>query len=192
MNAPRSSVTRIASRALAACLALTACDDAGKPEKSPAPKASGSATTAAPASAAAPTAAPSGTAKAERGIEGTWEGSYEAKKLKVSLPPKVKDKALAADDGKKASGPGTIEMTVTAGGEVRGKIKGALGPGSLTGRIDEGEIHVSINADDPRADEAMSGVLQGSLKGDVFEAEIHVSGRDATVVRETKVELKRK
>lgn len=191
---PRTAARRARALAALALLALAACDGApDKPDKSPPPRppAPPSASAAAPGSAAPlPTATAS--ARAEAGAAGSWEGSYDAKKGVVSLPPKVKDKALAADDGKRASGPGTVELTISDGGEVRGRIKGALGAGTVNGRVDEGMVRASIAPEDARAEGAMFGVLVGSLKGDVLKAEIHVAGPDATVVREATFELKRK
>ena len=119
-------------RALAPCslfLALTACDS---PSARTEP-ASQSAAPKAAASVSAPpvaSAAPSQTASAAPAdpLAGTWEGRFEAKKGSVTLPPKVKDKALAADDGKSAVGEGKVELTVLRGGEIRGKASGALGP----------------------------------------------------------------
>jgi hypothetical protein len=116
-------------------------------------------------------------------------GSYDAKKGEVHLPPKVKDKALAADDGKASSGPGSIELTIGPSGEVRGKTSGALGPGTLTGHAEGSTLRASIWPDDTTA---MGGTLMGERKGDVLACELHVSGPDATVIRTSTFELKRK
>lgn len=182
---------------LALCLLLAACESKpSPPDKEPPPRptappqASAAAAASTPASAALP--AVSAAPAAASPLAGTWEGSYDAKKGTVSLPPKVKDKGLAADDGKSATGAGTIEITVTDGGAIRGKGKGALGACTITGKAEEGMIRASINPDDPRDAGAMTGVLVGILKGDVIRGEIRVAGRDATVVRESPIELKKK
>jgi hypothetical protein len=125
-------------------------------------------------------------------MAGTWEGRYEAKKGSVSLPPKVKDKALAADEGKTAVGPGTLELVIGPDGELHGKGRGALGACTLIGKAEEGTVRATLNPDDPRADGAMTGVFVGVRKGDVIRGEIHVAGPDATMVREASIELKRK
>jgi hypothetical protein len=183
--------------ALGLSLSIAACDaapdkDAPKPSATPAataPAATAPASSA-PAAAAAVTA-PKPASPANL-LAGTWEGSYDAKKGAVSLPPKVKDKALAADDGKAASGPGKVEITIGPDGAVQGKSTGALGACTLVGRAEEGTIRAKVNPDDPRAPGAMTGVFYGTLKEDTIKGELHVAGPDATVVRESAIELKRK
>lgn len=182
---------------LALSISLVACDPApdragtsttSKPSAAPpaSASASGSAWPAGAQATAAPAAAPADP------LAGTWEGSYNAKKGNVSLPPKVKDKALAADDGKASSGAGTIEIVIGPSGELHGKSTGALGACTLVGRVDEGMIRAKMDPEDPRAPSAMTGVLVGKLDGDSIRADLHVAGPDATVVRESAVELKRK
>ncbi|MFT3774043.1 MAG: hypothetical protein QM820_52425 [Minicystis sp.] len=176
--------------------ALAACDQGKETPRKEPPMQSATPPSASPTSSAS--AAPSATSaanaapKAESGFPGAWAGNYDAKKGSVSLPPKVKDKGLAADDGKKAAGPGTVELTVGEDGDVHGKIKGALGPGTITGKTEKGMLRGSITPDDPRAPDAMFGVIVGALKGDVITGEIRVAGPDATVVREGTIELKKK
>lgn len=183
---------------LAAAIVLAGCEDHAPPSKDPPPRpgaasAAASDSAAAPGSAAAPAISASAAApKGESDLAGTWEGAYEAKKGVISLPPKVKDKALAADDGKKASGAGTIEITIADTGEVKGSGKGALGVSTITGKIEETMLRATLLPEDPRAPGAMTGVLVGTRKGDVIKAEIHAAGPDATVVREASFELKKK
>jgi len=142
-----------------------------------------------PAASAAPVAA-------QGALVGAWEGRYVAKKGTVQMPPRVKDKGRAADDGKALTGPGQVEIEITQDGELRGKSTGALGPSTLRGKLDVTGKTVGAQwyPDDVRAPEAMSGVLIGALRDDgVIVADIRVAGPDAIVVREaTAVELKRK
>ena len=160
----------------------------------------GAASSSAAAVASTPTAAVSASAPASASVParpsdplaGRWEGAYEAKKGAVSLPPKVKDKALAADDGKASSGAGTVEIGVGASGEVMGKITGALGACTVHGKAEEGVLRAQIAPEDPRAPGAMTGVLVGKLDGDTIRGEIQVAGPDATVVRQASITLKRK
>jgi hypothetical protein len=174
---------------LAACQSAPERPEKEPPPRPPAPASASASTTATTGGAALPTASASAPASP---FAGTWEGSYDAKKGAVSLPPKVKDKALAADDGKGATGAGTIEITITDAGAIRGTSKGALGACTITGKAEEGMIRASIRADDPRDPNAMTGVLVGMLKGDAIKGEIRVAGRDATIVRESTIELKKK
>jgi hypothetical protein len=91
-----------------------------------------------------------------------------------------------------AVGPGSVELTVLPDGEVRGKVGGALGAGSLTGKVDGGTIRAMVRPDDPFAPNAMTGILMGERKGDTVACEMHLAGPDATVIREAKVELTKK
>jgi hypothetical protein len=123
---------------------------------------------------------------------GTWEGSYNAKKGSVGVPPKVKDKARARDDGATAIGAGTVTLTITPDGDISGKTSGALGDATLRGKVDGEMVGASVFPDNPAAPSAMTGVLVGMFKDGVIRAEIRVSGPDATIVRESTIELKRK
>jgi hypothetical protein len=171
-------------------LALAACESpSGNPERQPPPPPASASAPVAAQSAAPPTTA---SAAAPSGLGGTWTGRYEAKKSTISLPAKVKDKGLASDDGKAASGPGTVELTVGPGGEVRGKVLGALGTGAISGKVEEQTLRATINPVDWHAPNAMTGVIVGRLEGNVIRARIDVAGPDATVVREAQVDLERK
>lgn len=108
------------------------------------------------------------------------------------MPSKVKDAARGGDDGKAASGPGTVNITISQDGEISGKAKGALGDATLRGKAEAGMIRASVFPDDPSSPTAMTGVLVGTVKEKTISAELRVSGPDATVVRESTFELKRK
>jgi hypothetical protein len=147
------------------------------------------------ASSSWPSAVPSGTAlpvAASGGIEGRWEGRYDSKKGTVALPPKLRDKALASDDGKAAVGQGAIEIDIAAGGDVLGKMSGALGAGTIIGKVDASTLRAGVRPDDPSAPNAMSGILTGERRGETFTCELRVAGPDGTMIRESTVELKRK
>lgn len=195
----RSSVIRVSGlgrrSVFLVCVGLQACHSAPeRPDRDapprPAPVSASASTPDDPVSAALPSAAP-GTSSSGS-LSGVWEGSYEARKGSVGLPTKVRDKGLATDDGKAASGPGTIEIFVLANGDVRGRGKGALGACTFTGRAEDGMVRATLMPDNPRDPEAMTGVLVGVLKGDVIRGEVQAAGPDATVVREAVVELKRR
>lgn len=192
--------TRVKGMIACLVIALAACDSApDKPDRAPppppgprpsgAPAGSAAAAPGATVSAAGSAAAP---AADGAGLAGQWEGHYDAKKGSVLLPPKVKDKGLAQDDGKKSAGPGTIELTISPEGEVHGKGKGALGALTLSGKVDGNVVRASVFPDDPHAGDAMTGVLVGPVKDGVINAELRVAGRDATIVRESAIELKKK
>ncbi len=77
-----------------------------------------------PPKVASASASPPAAAAPAGDLEGAWEGHYDAKKGTLTLPPKVKDKGFAADDGKTAAGRGAIDLVILAGGDVRGKTSG--------------------------------------------------------------------
>lgn len=108
------------------------------------------------------------------------------------LPPKVKDPARQKDDGKIATGPGTVTLVIEATGELKGTTKGALGNATLVGKVEDEIVRASVFPEDPRAPGAMTGILVGKLKDGVIQGEIRVTGPDATLVRESPVELKKK
>ena len=172
------------------------------PEKGPPPlparPAATDATTASAAPAAGGSAAPAVSiavpTTGDASLAGTWEGSYDAKKGAVVLPDRVKDKTRGSDDGKLASGPGKVELTILPTGEVRGKATGALGDARLTGRIDSASAYLSVSwyPEDATKPNAMTGVLLGPLKDGVINAMIRVAGPDAVLVREAKIELKKR
>ncbi len=138
----------------------------GPPPLPPRPTAADS-TAASAAPAAGGSAAPAGSTAApaagDASLAGTWEGSYDAKKGAVVLPDRVKDKTRGSDDGKLASGPGKVELTILPTGEVRGKATGALGEARLTGRLDSGSAYLSVSwyPEDATKPNAMTGVLLG-------------------------------
>jgi hypothetical protein len=184
-----------------ACLALAACEDAPHPDGPPERPSGGprAATTApsssdAPGASAAPvtgSAAPTGSATAP-GLSGVWEGKYDAKKGEIALPPKVPEKTWKKDDGKTAAGAGSITLTIGPSGEVTGQSTGALGDLDLTGRVEGSIVRASVMPKDPTAPPSMTGVLVGMLKGDVIQADLKAAGPDASIVREAKVELRKK
>ncbi len=144
------------------------------------------------ASAAPSTPSGSGDDAGTSDLAGVWEGSYEAKKATIGLPPKVKGDALGTDDGKTAIGAGTVELAISGSGDVTGKVAGALGAGEISGKVDGGMLRASLRPDDPRAPKAMTGVLIGLPKGELIACDLHVAGPDGTTIREATVVLKRK
>jgi hypothetical protein len=179
-------------------LAAVGCDnkpDVPPPGPPPLPPQPPAAATAIEAGSAAPAASIALPAPSDASAAGTWEGSYDARKGAVVLPDKVKDKTRTSDDGKLMVGPGKVELTVTAAGDVRGKATGALGEAHLTGKlVDEGGgfLRASWYPEDVAKPNAMTGVLFGPVKDGVISAMIRVAGPDAVLVRESKIELKKR
>jgi hypothetical protein len=196
----RSAADLVSARLIALCAAffLVACESApDKPQREPPPPPPpaqhASATATASASASSPPPLPSLSASAAPGdLSGAWEGHYDAKKGNIELPEKLKAKSFPADDGKVASGPGTVEITIGATGDIKGRVTGAIGAETVTGKVDGLMIRAGVKPDDPQASNAMTGILVGTVKDDVIVCELHVAGPDGTVIRESRVDLKRK
>jgi hypothetical protein len=167
-----------------------------QPDRAPRPAPPSRSNTPAVSAPAAPPAVTSESfeagAPASGELTGNWEGRYDAKKGSVTLPPKVKDKSLDADDGKVAVGPGSIELVIAAKGDIRGKMSGALGAGTISGKVDGSVIRAVVRPDDPSAAHAMTGIFVGERKGETLACELHVAGPDGTLIRESTVELTRK
>lgn len=193
-------MTRPSHRPLAAAclaLALAACDDAPTPPRDldPAPPS----TPSSPSAADTTTASPAASAAPDPGagipldaVAGTWTGKYDAQKGRVAMPTDVKDAARAGDDGKQMAGPGSVEITIAADGDVTGKSQGALGPAIVRGKIDGKMLRTSFVPENPLATRAMTGVLVGIVKGDTIVVELRVAGPDALLVRQSNFELKKK
>lgn len=196
---PRPTGARAAIMILAALFAGGCQEEKAKPNDPPNQATSIAASESKPEGAppAPETAAPSasqsaGAAPSATSFAGTWEGSYNAKKGSVELPSKVKDKTRSRDDGTTSAGPGTVTLTISPDGDVLGKAKGALGDATLRGTAEGEMVRASVFPDDPTLPNAMTGVLVGMLKDGVIRAEIRVAGPDASVVRESAIELTRK
>jgi hypothetical protein len=187
------AVTLLALSALG-CESKPDLPEKGPPPLPPHPGAAGSVAAPAAPARGGPAASIAVPAPGETGLAGTWEGSYDARKGAVVLPDRVKDKTRGKDDGKLMSGPGKVELTIAPSGEVRGKATGALGEARLTGKLDEAGTYLSVSwyPEDATRPNAMTGVLLGPIKDGVITAMIRVAGPDAVLVREAKVELKKR
>lgn len=185
-----------------ACLAtLTACEN--KQNDNAPPTTNPTTTTPAPVASASAsgkteTPEPKASASAEatsetpKSLVGTWEGTYEAKKGSVEMPPKVKDKVRDKDDGKAAAGKGTITLTISKDGELKGKTEGALGTATLTGKTEANEIRASLFPDDATAKQAMFGIVTAKLEDNHIKGIIRVANGDASIVREAPINLEQK
>ena len=187
---------RVLLVAVASIATLAACESGPeRPGGEPPPRGARASLSASASAAASPgpgsAALPPASASAAA-LAGAWEGSYLAAKGSLSLPDKPDNKAQAADDGKLAIGPGTLELTVLPNGELRGKSKGALGALVLSGRVDEGMVRAQVAPADPYINQPMSGVFVGVARDGAIKGELRVAGPDATVIREAPVTLSKK
>lgn len=122
---------------------------------------------------------------------GAWSGSFEAKKAPVTLDPGVKDRAWSADDGKAASGPGTLSLQIGREGAVTGELAGALGAGTITGWVDGDRMTATFAPKSADSEPSMAGTLVLDAKDGAWTGSLRASSGDAVLVRAATVELKR-
>ncbi len=200
---PKSHIARFAM-VLAACAGVVSCDKPA-PEKSAGAIAANASSqplggqSSAPSSSektASPSPTPSASAAAEIAVDsvlvGTWEGKYDAKKGEVGMPPRVEDKARAKDDGKIATGAGTVTIIIGKDLELAGTSEGALGTAKLRGKVDGDDVRAAFDPVDVQDKHGMFGIVSGKRKDDQIEAVIRVASGDALVVRESNIVLRRK
>ncbi len=148
---------------------------------------------AAPAESAAapatplPSAPKAVAASAKPWFAGGFIGQYEAKLAPVELKVGAV-REWASDDGKLASGPGTLTLTIDDAGLVEGASEGALGPSHASGKVEDDTLRVSFMPVDPAA---LRGVLVATREGDGFKGTLQASSPDSTKVRSAAVELKK-
>lgn len=126
-------------------------------------------------------------------LAGTWRADFEAKKGAVTLDPGVGVPAWKNDDGSKAVGRGSLELTVAADGTVSGKLSGALGVAAIRGAAEDEQLTATFTpADDSVVDEqAMAGTLIVQRKGEALVGSLRASSGDAKLVRMASLELSR-
>lgn len=154
--------------------------------------ASTSAASASPASSAAVSATATASAAPAHPHAGTWQGSFEATKGEVTVDEGVPYGTWKKEEGSTVAGSGKIELTISANGAVNGETTGALGKLRAVGVLpEEGELAVTLQPDDPNADDAMTGTLVGKVEGDLIKADLRASSRDGNRVRKASLTLKR-
>lgn len=137
--------------------------------------------------ALAPSAAP---APQKLWFEGRWSGTYQAELERIELP-KGGIRAWKDDDGTKASGAGTLNVSVTPQGSASGEAKGPLGDQSISGQADDRGFWLELTP--KNLDE---GAFRGTLvlaerSGDRLRGFLRASSGDSLTVRKAKVELGR-
>jgi hypothetical protein len=120
-------------------------------------------------------------------FSGSFVGNYEAKLSPVEVKAGAA-REWAADDGKLASGPGKLELTVDDQGLVDGASEGALGASHATGKVEGDTLSVVLT---PDQSSGMRGVLVASRDNDGFRGSIAASSGDSLRVRQAAVELRK-
>lgn len=179
----RPSLTR---RNCSASLVLLLGGAAFACREAPAPDAR---STASAVAAASVPALPSAAAVVRPWYEGTWTGSYNASLHRIELELGGV-RAWKDDDGKAASGPGSVQLSVSKDGVVSGEAEGPLGPLGVTGSADDGALRLVFA---PRGGEldAFRGAVVAVRKGDSVSGTLRASSGDSLTVRSAAVELTR-
>jgi len=140
---------------------------------------------------AAPTpsaAAPAGSAAAtDRWFVGAWQGVFRAELFRVEVPLGGM-KEWKADDGKQASGEGTLSLQAATDGNITGTSSGALGELSVVGHVDGDRATLMLRS--PRPD-GFHGVILASHTAEGLSGTLSASTGDSLQVRQAKVTLTR-
>lgn len=155
---------------------LAACQKAPPPSEA-APNASAAASATPVASAATPRA----------WFEGPWQGSFQAELSRVELAVGgVKE--WKQDDGKRASGPGTLKLLIGPDGAVTGTGSGALGELTASGRADGDRVALSLSSAEP---DGFHGVVLASQTPEGMRGTLNASSADSLQVRKADVTFAR-
>lgn len=138
---------------------------------------------AAPAPSAAAPSAP------KHWYEGRWAGTYEAALQRIELEVGGV-RAWKEDDGKAASGPGTLTVSVTPEGIATGESDGPLGPLHVSGTADAERLRLTLS---PRGDapNGFRGTLVAEGKDGLAKGALSASSGDSLTVRKGTVELRK-
>jgi hypothetical protein len=163
--------------ALLLLLSATACQQAPKPTPT-------ATTPSALASSSASAAVP---APAKPWFEGAWQGVFRAELFRIELSVGgVKE--WKQDDGKQASGEGTLTLQAAADGTVTGTAHGALGDLSVAGRADGDRVALTLSAADASG---FHGLILASQTPEGMKGTLNASSGDSLQVRQASVTLTR-
>jgi hypothetical protein len=170
---------RVALGVLTLALSCTSC----KKKTQPAPQPVASAR-AEPSATAAP--------KPKPWYAGRWSGSYRAERDVIDMT--VKQGAIPEwdkDSGRRASGPGTLNLDVDDHGKITGTLRGPLGELLARGAVEGDELRVKLSAKDPQPLSAFNGDLVATRAGEGAKGHLHVSTGDSLTVRRGPVLLQK-
>ena len=164
----------------AAVLALCACFTGALGCKAPPNQTPPSAASAAPvASVAAPVA------KQKPWFSGAFSGRYTAERQVVDIKVGAV-REWGKDDGKQASGPGTLTLQIDDDGVVDGTTSGPLGSGRASGKVEDETLRVQLT---PSDEAGLHGVLIAQRAGTGFKGAIQASTGNSLQVRQATVDL---
>jgi hypothetical protein len=118
---------------------------------------------------------------------GAWQGTFRAELLRIELPAGgVKE--WKQDDGKHASGDGTVTLQVAADGTASGATAGALGDMRVTGRVEGDRAALTLASSDQNG---FHGTLVATQAADGMQGNLNASSGDSLQVRSARVALTR-
>lgn len=123
---------------------------------------------------------------------GRWSGAYRAERdvidmtVKQGAPP-----AWGKDNGRRATGPGTLSLDVDDHGRITGTLIGPLGKLRAQGAVQGDQLRVRLSTTDPRKLTAFNGELVATRDGDAARGHLHVSTGDSLTLRDGPVVLRK-
>jgi hypothetical protein len=120
-------------------------------------------------------------------FEGPWNGRFQSELLRIE-PAAGSVKEWKLDDGKHASGPGTLKLLVSADGTVQGSASGALGELVVSGRADVDRVALTLTGAEP---DGFHGVVLAAQTPEGMQGTLNASSADSLQVRQAKVALTR-
>jgi hypothetical protein len=138
--------------------------------------------------AAAPSAAPSA---ARPWYAGSWAGTYDAGLTPAEAAPGAL-REWAKDDGKAASGKGTLELTIDDHGLASGQANGPLGAHAVNGSADADTLRLALAPKEVDDLKAFRGAVVVKRDGDVLRGTLRAGSGDGVTLRQANLELRRK
>jgi hypothetical protein len=170
------SILAVAAISLGACKRDAASDAAASAN---APAASAASATSAAPKAAGPWYA------------GAWIGDYDAAASEADKAPGAL-REWAKDDGKQATGKGSVKVTVDEQGVAQGEADGALGAHAVSGSADADSLRLALS---PKGDadpiKGFRAIAVVKREGEVLRGTLHAGSGDGVTLRRALLELRR-
>jgi hypothetical protein len=164
-------------------ISLCACKREAASDAASSPDAAASSVAASAPSAAPKTAGP--------WYVGAWIGNYEAQAGEPDKGPGAL-REWAKDDGQRAAGKGSLELTIDAQGIASGEAEGALGAHAVSGSADADSLRLALA---PKSDtepvKAFRATAVVKRDGDVLRGTLHAGSGDGITLRRASLELRR-
>jgi hypothetical protein len=137
--------------------------------------------------ATAPSAAPSA---ARPWYAGSWTGTYDAVLTQAEAAPGAL-REWAKDDGKAASGKGTLELVIDDHGMARGQANGPLGAHAVNGSADADTLRLALAPKETDDLKAFRGAVVVKRDGEVLRGTLRAGSGDGAMLRQANLELRR-